>query len=302
MRPRCAPLPNLAEASQSGFVLSRRVFKCSHMLAAAVRFFKACLLRRDDFYNRYLIKNDLFRPILELLQTELQHSLDNMLISACLDFFEFIRLNNMKAVLNHLVDKYGDIVRATAEKNQIIKLLLARWEQNNEPPPVQTEDTCAVSVPGGHLLTLSTGPMPLVKGRLTEKQRRLKRKRSLISTTARTKTRLALLAATDRPRNGSRRTLLQTTSSLHASGLGSTAPLRRPSTRRPPLRPTSLLHRSASPRRGWCGHRRSSSKRWRSKVLKASASAPPSRLRLLRWSITGKMKTSRCRLSRQMRQ
>lgn len=45
--------------------------------------------RNDDFYNRFLIKNDLIGPVLEVAVQEKLN--DNLLGSACLEFFEFIR-------------------------------------------------------------------------------------------------------------------------------------------------------------------------------------------------------------------
>lgn len=45
--------------------------------------------KNDDFFNRFLIKNVLLEPILEIAKAESEK--DNLLGSACLEFFEFIR-------------------------------------------------------------------------------------------------------------------------------------------------------------------------------------------------------------------
>jgi uncharacterized membrane protein YbaN (DUF454 family) len=55
-----------------------------------LRYFRSCLSRNDEFYNRTLTKHKLFGPILELFEQE--GSKDNLVTSACLDFFEHIRL------------------------------------------------------------------------------------------------------------------------------------------------------------------------------------------------------------------
>lgn len=60
-----------------------------HLRLAALRFLRATLAKNDDFYNRFLMKNDLFRPALELAWNERKK--DNLLASACLEFFEYIR-------------------------------------------------------------------------------------------------------------------------------------------------------------------------------------------------------------------
>ncbi|KAK4704487.1 protein phosphatase 4 regulatory subunit 3, partial [Phenoliferia sp. Uapishka_3] len=108
-----------------------------HLQLAALRFFRACVGRGDDFYNRFLIKNDLFRPILEIVGRERDR--DNLVSSACLEFFEFIRGTNVKAVINHLMDRYGDKVRQLALTLKTFEMLIAKWEQNNEPPPKPAE-------------------------------------------------------------------------------------------------------------------------------------------------------------------
>ncbi|KAL8284157.1 hypothetical protein RQP46_004906 [Phenoliferia psychrophenolica] len=104
-----------------------------HLQLAALRFFRACVGRADDFYNRFLVKNDLFRPVVEIAVAERDR--DNLLSSACLEFFEFIRGTNVKAVINHLMDRHGERIRLLARTLKTFEMLIARWEQNNEPPP-----------------------------------------------------------------------------------------------------------------------------------------------------------------------
>lgn len=64
--------------------------KHKHLRLAALRFFRAILGKNDDFYNRYLVKNDMFRAVLEVCWDE--RGRDNLLGSAGLEFFETVRL------------------------------------------------------------------------------------------------------------------------------------------------------------------------------------------------------------------
>ena len=57
--------------------------------AAAIRFFRACLKINTHYMFRYLNKGDVFAPVLELLANASPR--DNMLSSACLELFEFMR-------------------------------------------------------------------------------------------------------------------------------------------------------------------------------------------------------------------
>lgn len=66
-----------------------RLTRHTHLRLAALRFLRACVARNDDFYNRFLIKYDLIRPVLDTAEEE--RDKDNLLGSACLEFFEFLR-------------------------------------------------------------------------------------------------------------------------------------------------------------------------------------------------------------------
>ncbi|BGP21253.1 DUF625 domain protein [Rhodotorula toruloides] len=120
-----------------------RLTRHTHLRLATLRFLRACVARNDDFYNRFLIKHDLIRPVLDTADEE--RDKDNLLGSACLEFFEYLRTSNAKALLNHLMDRAGDTVRSLAKSNGLspplrtFESLIARWEMNNEPPPLPLE-------------------------------------------------------------------------------------------------------------------------------------------------------------------
>ncbi|GAA5982206.1 hypothetical protein JCM11641_006225 [Rhodosporidiobolus odoratus] len=117
-----------------------RLTRQTHLRLAALRFIRSVVARTDDFYNRFLIKHDLIRPVLETADEEKEK--DNLLGSACLEFFEYLRTTNAKALLNHLMDRSSDTVRRLATGNALcppfrtFETLIARWEMNNEPPPL----------------------------------------------------------------------------------------------------------------------------------------------------------------------
>jgi protein phosphatase 4 regulatory subunit 3 len=56
---------------------------------AVIRFYRACLRVNNHFMFRYLNKGDVFAPVLDLVSAE--SAKDNMLSSACLELFEYIR-------------------------------------------------------------------------------------------------------------------------------------------------------------------------------------------------------------------
>lgn len=101
---------------------------------AALRYFRACVGRNDDFYNRYLVKNGMIPAILQLTKQETSN--DNLLASACLELFEYLRLNpSSRIILNDLMSNHEDEVKALSTGLPVFQGLLAKWEQLNEPPP-----------------------------------------------------------------------------------------------------------------------------------------------------------------------
>lgn len=74
------------------------------MSLAALKFFRTCLGLGDDFYYNQLTQNNIFGPILDIVYETLPR--DNLLNSACLEMFEFIRRESVKPVVLHVVGNY----------------------------------------------------------------------------------------------------------------------------------------------------------------------------------------------------
>ncbi|KAF1799349.1 component of IIS longevity pathway SMK-1-domain-containing protein [Mucor lusitanicus] len=82
--------------------------KYAYIKLGGLRFFRVCVSICDEFYNRSLIKNNIFEATIRvLLDTKGQ---DCLLNSACLDLLEFIRKENIKMLVNHLVTQFGTVL------------------------------------------------------------------------------------------------------------------------------------------------------------------------------------------------
>jgi len=79
--------------------------KTQHVKLSAVRFVKYCLSMKDEFYNRYLVRNDLLRPIFEALKKPLR---DNLLNSAIFDIAEFVRSEKINSVVKYLIENLSE--------------------------------------------------------------------------------------------------------------------------------------------------------------------------------------------------
>lgn len=76
------------------------------LAAAAVRFLRICIGLKDEFYNRYILRNNLFEPVVTaFLANGNRYNLFN---STVLEMMDFIRIENVKSVVQHLVENFGD--------------------------------------------------------------------------------------------------------------------------------------------------------------------------------------------------
>lgn len=122
-------------------------------LLAALKFFRNLLGLNDDFYNQQMIQEHLFEPILNTLLETMPRN--NLLNSACLDFFEHIRNHGGQIMVNHLVETYRDKIK-DIQYVDTFECLILRFDHsqgysaNMDASFLETEeDTPGRSQPGG---------------------------------------------------------------------------------------------------------------------------------------------------------
>lgn len=71
------------------------------MFTASLRLLRKVIGLKDDFYNRYIIKGDLFRPIVDCFVANGDRY--NLLNSAMLELFEFIKQVSVRLCLSRSV-------------------------------------------------------------------------------------------------------------------------------------------------------------------------------------------------------
>lgn len=111
--------------------LLRRILvllRSSHhfLVLCAVRFVRKVVAMRDDFYNRYIVKGNLFEPLVVLFNAN--RSKYNLLNSALIELFEFIRIEGIKMLLTHIVEKHGEELK-DVEYVATFKGLCLKYEQ-----------------------------------------------------------------------------------------------------------------------------------------------------------------------------
>ncbi|XP_012229948.1 serine/threonine-protein phosphatase 4 regulatory subunit 3 isoform X2 [Linepithema humile] len=95
--------------------LLRRILvlmKSTHtfLVLCALRFMRKIIALKDEFYNRYIIKGNLFTPVFDAFVRN--NGRYNLLDSAILEMFEFIKLEDIKSLCSHVVENFSKELEA----------------------------------------------------------------------------------------------------------------------------------------------------------------------------------------------
>lgn len=81
---------------------------------------------KDDKYIQHITQNRLFEPILDIVYETMPR--DNLLNSACLELFEFIKRENMKSFVVHIVENYRERLEQITYVDTFSSLII-RYDQ-----------------------------------------------------------------------------------------------------------------------------------------------------------------------------
>eukprot|EP00658_Telonema_sp_P-2_P026647 TRINITY_DN2077_c0_g1_i2.p1 TRINITY_DN2077_c0_g1~~TRINITY_DN2077_c0_g1_i2.p1 ORF type:complete len:788 (+),score=157.31 TRINITY_DN2077_c0_g1_i2:262-2625(+) len=99
----------------------------NYLTLSVMRFVRACVGLKDEFYNRHLVKNNLFEPVMVAFQQN--GSRYNLFNSAVIEMVEFCRKENVKSLVGHLVEAHADKFKGI-EYVSVFKDLVTKHEQN----------------------------------------------------------------------------------------------------------------------------------------------------------------------------
>ncbi|XP_066552600.1 serine/threonine-protein phosphatase 4 regulatory subunit 3B isoform X2 [Amia ocellicauda] len=103
--------------------------KHTFLALCALRFMRRIIGLKDEFYNRYIIKGNLFEPVINaLLDNGTRY---NLLNSAIIELFEFIKVEDIKSLIAHIVDNFYKALESI-EYVQTFKGLKTRYEQEKD--------------------------------------------------------------------------------------------------------------------------------------------------------------------------
>ncbi|KAK3507598.1 hypothetical protein QTP70_029670 [Hemibagrus guttatus] len=100
--------------------------KHTFLALCALRFMRRIIGLKDEYYNRYIIKGNLFEPVINaLLDNGTRY---NLLNSAIIELFEFIKVEDIRSLIAHIVDNFYKALESI-EYVQTFKGLKGRYEQ-----------------------------------------------------------------------------------------------------------------------------------------------------------------------------
>ncbi|VDP33993.1 unnamed protein product [Soboliphyme baturini] len=98
-------------------------------VSAALRLFRRIVQLKDEVYNSYIIGEQHFGPIIQRFREN--GNKYNLLNSAFLELFEFIRVDDIKSLCAHIVEKYIDEFK-DVDYVKTFQSLALRYEQQKD--------------------------------------------------------------------------------------------------------------------------------------------------------------------------
>ncbi|XP_028137893.1 serine/threonine-protein phosphatase 4 regulatory subunit 3 [Diabrotica virgifera virgifera] len=99
------------------------------LVLCALRFMRKLIALKDEFYNRYIIKGNLFAPVVDAFVRN--NGRYNLLDSAIIEMFEFIKVEDIKTLCSHVVENYAKCLDDICYV-QTFKSLKLRYDQHQD--------------------------------------------------------------------------------------------------------------------------------------------------------------------------
>ncbi|XP_001663481.2 serine/threonine-protein phosphatase 4 regulatory subunit 3 isoform X2 [Aedes aegypti] len=114
--------------------LLRRILvlmKSTHtfLVLGALRFLRKIIALKDEFYNRHIVKGNLFAPVVDAFVRN--NGRYNLLESAILELFEFIKIEDIKSLYTYFVENFGKIFD-DVQYVQTFKTLKNKYDQQQD--------------------------------------------------------------------------------------------------------------------------------------------------------------------------
>ncbi|XP_068249613.1 serine/threonine-protein phosphatase 4 regulatory subunit 3 isoform X3 [Palaemon carinicauda] len=103
--------------------------KHTFLVLSALRFMRKIIGLRDDFYNRHIVNSNLFAPVVDAFVRN--NGRYNLLDSAIIEMFEYIKVEDIKSLWMSVVEKFGEVL-SRVDYVQTFNALRMRYEQHQD--------------------------------------------------------------------------------------------------------------------------------------------------------------------------
>ncbi|MCL4133164.1 UNVERIFIED_CONTAM: hypothetical protein GTU68_012344, partial [Idotea baltica] len=103
--------------------------KHTFLVLSALRFMRKIIGLKDDFYNRHIVNSNLFAPVVDAFVRN--NGRYNLLDSAIIEMFEYIRVEDIKTLYVNIVEKFGSVL-SKVEYVQTFNSLRIRYDQHQD--------------------------------------------------------------------------------------------------------------------------------------------------------------------------
>ncbi|KAK3869768.1 hypothetical protein Pcinc_024948 [Petrolisthes cinctipes] len=103
--------------------------KHTFLVLSALRFMRKIVGLRDDFYNRHIVNSNLFAPVVDAFVRN--NGRYNLLDSAIIEMFEYIKVEDIKSLWVSVVEKFGEVL-SRVDYVQTFHALRLRYQQHQD--------------------------------------------------------------------------------------------------------------------------------------------------------------------------
>lgn len=99
---------------------------------AVLRFLRAIISAKDEFYSRHIVQHDLFAPVFELLLSQNPVG-DNLVSSSIIEICDYIKNDNLKTLLEYIVTRfiYNTQWRNTTSRKRLVAGALSGFQSGS---------------------------------------------------------------------------------------------------------------------------------------------------------------------------
>lgn len=107
-------------------VLRLLSYRDKHLVLSGIRFMRACLAVKDEFYHRYIVKHNLLAPIFDVFTAT--HGRDNLVNSSVLELVHWIQAENIRSMVVYIVEKFPQLIESVSYV-PTFTMLKAKYDQ-----------------------------------------------------------------------------------------------------------------------------------------------------------------------------